>query len=107
MRTLPRVDRLTHFFIEIIHKEYVGARLTTGQYLRQQYTILSSRRAIQRVLNNCVKLKLYKNPTFLIGGLAILTNQLKCFSHDVLEYAHNQLQEFSNYYLKFRNHLAL
>lgn len=88
---LPRVDRLTDLLIGNVHRENLHAGLNTVQYiLRQQFWVLSSRRAIQKVLSNCIRCFKTKPKSYIpyMGDLpSYRVSQLKCFSHVVLDYA--------------------
>ncbi|XP_031351735.1 uncharacterized protein LOC116177021 [Photinus pyralis] len=88
---LPRNHRLTHLLIENMHRKHLHVGLNTVHYLlRQQFWILSARRAIQKVLSQCVKCFRVKPKTFtpLMGDLpSFRICQLKCFSQVALDYA--------------------
>nr|CAI5862640.1 unnamed protein product [Callosobruchus analis] len=88
---LPRADRFTQLLIEHIHKENMHPGLNTIQHLlRQQFWILSSRRAIQSVLSRCIRCFRLRPKAYVPyqGDLPpFRISQLKCFSHATLDYA--------------------
>lgn len=83
--------RLTDLLIAQYHSSILHPGLNAVEYLiRQQFWILSSRRAIQRVLHRCLRCYRLKSKTYtpFMGDLPFFRiSQLKCFSHVTLGYA--------------------
>lgn len=83
--------RLTDLIIAQYHSSNLHPGLNAVEYLiRQQFWILSSRRAIQRVLHRCLRCYRLKSKTYtpFMGDLPFFRiSQLKCFSHVTLDYA--------------------
>ncbi len=88
---LPRDHPFTRRLIEQVHQDNLHPGLNTVQnLLRQQFWILSTRRAIQSVLSRCIRCFRLRPKAYTpyMGDLpSFRISQLKCFSHATLDYA--------------------